>query len=302
MLARISLVVLLVALAAVPALGAEPQKNVLTGKMVRLWDGDAPGATGKEDKDTPVVFVYPAPKGTANGAAVVVCPGGGYGMLAVDHEGEQVAQWLNGIGVHAFVLRYRLGSAGYRHPVMMNDVGRAIRTVRAGAKEWEVDAGRIGVLGFSAGGHLASTAATHFDDGKSDAADPIDRVSSRPDWAVLIYPVITMTTPFTHGGSRANLLGKDPSPDLVDLMSNEKQVTERTPPCFLVHSVDDKAVPPENSLLFAAALTKHRVPFALTVLEKGGHGYGLGTKDPVLNSWPALCAEWMKGRGFLQKK
>jgi acetyl esterase/lipase len=281
------------------AMQKDPRKNVLTGTMMKLWEGDAPGAAGKEDKDTPALFLYPAAKEKATGAGIVVCPGGGYGGLAVDHEGEQVAEWLNSIGVNAYVLRYRLGSAGYRHPVMMNDVNRAVRTVRAKAAEWGNDPARIGVLGFSAGGHLASTAVTHWDDGKPDAQDPIEKVSSRPDWGVLIYPVITMTAPFTHGGSRKNLLGENPAPELVDLMSNEKQVTDKTPPCFLVHAEDDKVVPPENSLMLIAALTKHKVPFAVTFFDHGGHGFGLGTKDPALAVWPAQCAEWMKGRGFL---
>jgi acetyl esterase/lipase len=292
---------LVLSLCATPVV-AQQKKSPLTGTMLKLWEGDAPGATGKEEKDTPALFLYPAPKDTATGAGIVVCPGGGYGGLAVDHEGEQVAQWLNSIGVNAYVLRYRLGSAGYRHPVMQNDVNRAIRTVRSKAAEWNNDPDRIGVLGFSAGGHLASTAVTHWDEGKSDAPDPVDRVSSRPDWGVLVYPVITMTAPFTHNGSRENLLGKTPSPELVDLMSNEKQVTAKTPPCFLVHSTDDKVVPPENSLMFAAALTKHGVPFGLVMLEKGGHGYGLGGKDPVLLSWPKQCHTWMTSRGFLARK
>jgi acetyl esterase/lipase len=295
------LVVLAISLCATSS-PAQQKKSPLTGTMLKLWEGDAPGATGKEEKDTPALFLYPAPKDKATGAGIVVCPGGGYGGLAVDHEGEQVAQWLNSIGVNAYVLRYRLGSAGYRHPVMMNDVNRAIRTVRAKASEWNNDPHRIGVLGFSAGGHLASTAVTHWDEGKADAADPIDRVSCRPDWGVLVYPVITMTSPYTHNGSRENLLGKTPDAELVELMSNEKQVNAKTPPCFLVHSVDDKVVPPENSLMFAASLTKNGVPFGMVILEKGGHGYGLGGKDPVLSTWPALCAQWMRGRGFLGAK
>ncbi len=284
---------------------ADPKPLEADGKpLIRLWTGDAPGAKGTEDVDVPALTHYAAPAGKGDGAAVVVCPGGGYGMLAVDHEGRQVAAWLNELGVSAFVLRYRLGGK-YQHPVMMNDVARAIRTVRARAKEWNVDANRVGVLGFSAGGHLASTAATQFTDGTPDAPDAIDRASSRPDVAILIYPVITMTDPHTHGGSRRNLLGEKPAAELVELMSNEKRVTERTPPTFLVHSVDDKVVPPENSLLLAAALTKHRVPFALTMLEKGGHGYGLGNgrdgaADPVLSTWPKLCAAWLTGRGFLR--
>lgn len=264
-----------------------------------LWEGDAPGAQGKEAGDVPTLTLYPAPQENATGAAIVVCPGGGYGGLADDHEGKQVAAWLNKIGVTAAVLHYRLGPK-YHHPVMLGDVGRAIRTVRHRAQEWKIDPQRIGVLGFSAGGHLASTAATQFDEGDPNAADPIDRVSSRPDVAILIYPVITMTDPHTHGGSRHNLLGENPDPALIEQMSSEKRVTDKTPPCFLVHSVDDGPVPPQNSLMFAEALTKHRVPFVLHMLEKGGHGYGLGGDDPILSTWPDLCARWLKGRGFLE--
>lgn len=279
------------------ARGAEPPAATRAPIVVRLWEGDAPGAQGTADADIPTLTVF-LPAERANGAAVVVCPGGGYGGLAA-HEGKPVAEWLNGVGVTGFVLKYRLGPR-YHHPVMMQDVNRAIRLVRARAAEWNLDPSRVGVLGFSAGGHLASTAVTHFDDGKPDATDPIDRASSRPDFGVLIYPVITMTDPYTHHGSRTKLLGDAPAPELVDLMSNEKQVTDKTPPCFLVHTSTDTAVPFQNSLMFAEALQKHHVPVELHVFDHGAHGFGLGTKDPVLGRWPELCARWMEFHGWLK--
>jgi len=269
-------------------------------KTLRLWMGDAPGAKGSEQSDIPTITIYTPPAEKANGAAIVICPGGGYGGLA-DHEGKPIAEWLNTLGVTGVVLKYRLGPR-YHHPVMLQDVSRALRMVRANAKEWSLDPKRIGVLGFSAGGHLASTAATHFDDGDPQAADPIDRVSSRPDVAVLVYPVITMTDPFTHSGSRHNLLGDNPTPDLIELLSNEKQVTAKTPPTFLVHTADDNVVPVENSLLFAMACHKAGVPVEVHVYEHGPHGIGLGGNDPVLSSWPVSCAKWLEFRGFLKAK
>jgi len=263
---------------------------------VRLWEGDAPGAQGKEDADVPTLTIYrPA---SANGCAVVVCPGGGYGGLAA-HEGKPVAEWLNTVGVTGFVLKYRLGPR-YHHPVEMGDVLRGIRFVRAHAAEWKLDPHRVGVLGFSAGGHLASTAVTHFDQGNADAEDAIDRVSSRPDFGVLVYPVITLEGPNAHGGSRKNLLGENPSQELLDLLSNQKQVTDQTPPCFLVHASDDRGVPFENSLMFAEALRSHHVAVELHVFDHGGHGFGLGDKDPVLREWPRLCASWMEFHGWLK--
>ena len=304
-------VVVAAGVAAVSALGggharaAEPGDAKAAGggepETVRLWAGDAPGAKGKEDADVPTLAVYRPAADKANGAAVVVCPGGGYGMHAIDHEGRQVAEWLNGIGVTGCVLKYRLGRR-YQHPAMLHDVARAIRTVRARAGDWKLDGGRVGVLGFSAGGHLASTAATHFDAGDAKAADPIDRVSSRPDVAVLIYPVIMLSGPHAHAGSRTNLLGDNPPQEMVDLLSNEKRVTDKTPPTFLVHSADDNPVPPENSFEFVSALRANRVPCELHLFDHGGHGYGLGGKDEALRQWPDLCAAWLKGRGFLQGK
>lgn len=269
-----------------------------TPQVLRLWDGDAPGALGKDDADIPTLTVYRPADDKANGAAVVICPGGGYGGLA-GHEGKPVAEWLNTLGVTGAVLKYRLGPK-YHHPVELGDVSRAIRTVRSHASDWKLDAHRIGVLGFSAGGHLASTAATHFDDGDANTSDPIDKVSSRPDIAILIYPVITMTDPLTHGGSRHNLLGDHPSPELIELLSNEKQVTDKTPPCFLVNSVDDPAVPVENSIMFFQALKAHHIPAEMHLPEHGGHGYGLGGSDPDLQ-WPKMCAGWLEHRGVLKR-
>lgn len=264
-----------------------------------LWPAGAPGAVGQEDADKPTLTVWKAPADKWNGAAVVICPGGGYGFLAVDHEGKQVAEFLNSHGVTAIMLKYRIAPR-YHHPAPMQDVQRAIRTVRAKAGEWKIDPKRVGVMGFSAGGHLASTAATHFDNG-SDQGDAIDKQSCRPDFAILCYPVITFTDPFTHAGSRKNLLGDSPGPELVKFYSNETQITDRTPPTFLFHTTEDTAVPPENSILFYSALRKSKVPAELHIYEKGAHGVGLASKDPVLSTWSGRLADWLKGRGYLTK-
>ncbi len=264
-----------------------------------LWPEGAPGAKGKEAKDIPTVTVY-LPDSKQPTAAVVICPGGGYGHLAMDHEGHQVARWLKSLGVAGIILKYRI-APHYRHPSPMQDAQRALRFVRFHAKQWNIDPERVGILGFSAGGHLASTAATHFDGGNKDAKDPIDRRSCRPDFALLCYPVITFSDPFTHGGSRRNLLGNDPDPKLVELLSNEKQITKETPPTFLVHTNEDKAVPPENSILFYNGLRKAGVPAELHIFEKGRHGLGLGQKGMAFSHWPRLCEAWLKARGILQK-
>lgn len=266
-----------------------------------LWPEGAPGAVGTEAADKPKVTVYRAPADEANGAAVVVCPGGGYRVLASDHEGKQVAEWLNSLGVTAFVLQYRLGPR-YRHPAPLRDVQRAIRLVRARAAECRVDPGRVGVLGFSAGGHLASTAATHFDEGRPDAADLVERQGSRPDFVVLAYPVISLTHPAVHRGSRDHLLGENPDPELLDALSNETQVTPRTPPTFLFHTDEDPGVPAEHSILFYEALRRARVPAELHVFVKGRHGVGLAPSDAALSAWPRLCAAWMQSMGFLARK
>jgi len=231
----------------------------------------------------------------------VVCPGGGYRNLAIDHEGDQIARWLNSIGVAAFVLKYRLGPR-YHHPAMIQDVQRAIRLVRRNAGEYRIDPTRVGVWGFSAGGHLASTASTHFDAGDPQAADPIDRLGCRPDFAILAYAVISFTTPYTHQGSLHNLLGDNPDPKLVQQFSNELQVTPQTPPTFLFHTDGDTSVPPENSVLYYLALRKAGVPAELHIYQRGPHGMGLGWSDEPLSTWPARLADWMRVRGLLNSR
>ena len=268
-----------------------------------LWSGTIPGPTSKDPKNVPTLTFNPAAK--PNGTAVVVCPGGGYSGRAIDHEGKQIAEWLNERGVHAFILKYRTVNeskiAAPLHPGPMLDVQRAIRTVRAKAKDHGIDPKRIGVWGFSAGGHLASTAATHFDGGKADADDPIDKQSCRPDFAILAYPVITMKDGDTHAGSKRNLLGDKPDPKLVEFYSNELHVTKETPPCFLFHTVEDKAVLIRNTYSFAAALTKAGVEGCQTYVEgKGPHGIGLGQKLKEPSKWPAELEAWMKKRELVK--
>ena len=267
-------------------------------KLVLLWPGGAPGAIGNQDADRPSLTLYVLPPSQPARSAVVVCPGGGYAMLAMDHEGRQVAEWLNSLGVAAFILKYRLAPR-YHHPAMMEDAQRAVRYVRAHAQELGIAPDRIGIWGFSAGGHLASTAATHFDAGNPSATDAIERASSRPDFAILAYPVITCSEWFQHEGSCKSLLGNNPDPKLAEYLSNEKQVTAQTPPTFLFHTNDDEAVPAENSVAFYMALRKARVAAELHIYEHGRHGVGLAPKDPVLSSWPQRLADWLRVRGLL---
>ena len=264
-----------------------------------LWPAGAPGALGDSTADRPTITPWLPPAGRANGTAVVVFPGGGYSHLSLDREGAQMARWLNERGVTAFVVRYRLGPR-YRHPAMLQDAQRAVRLVRARAAEWKLDPRRIGVLGFSAGGHAASSAGTHFDAGAPADADVVARASSRPDFMVLVYPVITMDPRFTHAGSRRHLLGEQPAPELERLLSNETQVTRETPPTLLVASTDDASVPVENSLLMYQALRAAKVPAELHVFETGRHGFGLAPGDPVLSGWLAQCEAWMRRHGWLE--
>ncbi len=268
-----------------------------------LWPEGAPGALGQQDQDIPTLTPYLPDPAKASGAAMVICPGGGYGHLA-PHEGDHYARFLNEYGVAGFVLQYRLGSSGYRHPAMLQDAARAVRLVRARAGEWKLDPKRIGIMGSSAGGHLASTLLTHFDAGKPDAADPIERQSSLPDLGILCYPVISFGK-FGHLGSRNNLLGKDPSPELIRELSNELHVTKETPPCFIVHADDDSGVPVENSLQFAEALRRAGVPFDLHIYQKGGHGFGLGTREwnpAKRHPWTRDCVFWLQTQGFVKQK
>jgi acetyl esterase/lipase len=221
----------------------------------------------------------------------------------MDHEGHKIAEWLNSLGIAGFILEYRHrnSGAGYGHPAPLLDAQRAVRMVRSRVDEYGIDPNRIGILGFSAGGHLASTAATHFDKGKADAKDPIERVSCRPDFAVLLYPVISLTESFTHQGSKRNLLGNNPDAKLVKSLSNEKQVTPETPPTFLMHTYEDRGVPAENSIYFYLALRKAKVPAEMHIYLKGRHGIGLGKTAGAASSWPLRCAEWMQASGFLDK-
>ena len=266
-------------------------------KMELLWPNGAPGALGNDESDRPSLTIQ-LPQSNRVHSGVVVCPGGAYGMLAVDHEGRQVAEWLNARGVAAFVLRYRLGPR-YHHPIELGDAQRALRFVRFHAADYGIASDRIGIWGFSAGGHLASTAGTHFDAGNADAADPIDRVGSRPDFMILAYPVISFTTPYTHRGSLRNLLGDNPDSKLVASLSNETQVTPETPPAFLFHTTTDSGVPAENSVLFYLALRKAGVPAEMHIYERGQHGVGLALFDPILSSWPKQLAEWMRLHGWM---
>jgi acetyl esterase/lipase len=284
--------------------GSQPGDTLSAADWKPLWPEGAPEAKGTAEQDVPALLAYPAPKESANGTAVVVCPGGGYGGLAMDHEGFQIVKWLNDRGISAWILRYRLGSKGYHHPIQKGDVLRAIRTVRFNADANGIDPERIGVWGFSAGGHLASTAATHFDRGDANAADPIDRVSSRPDFAILCYPVITMDEAFTHKGSRENLFGADryDNADLVELLSNEKRVTSDTPATFIFHTAADQAVPVRNAVEFYASLVRHQVPKCeMHIYQNGRHGVGLAQSDPVLSSWPDRLEDWLKINDWLAK-
>ncbi|MEQ1903066.1 MAG: alpha/beta hydrolase [Pirellulaceae bacterium] len=292
---RLLLIGIIVAWAGTPAHAFQEPKTEL------LWPAGAPGATGSEDKDKPKLILYLASEKDANGAAVVICPGGGYGGLAMGHEGHEIAKWFNEQGVSAFICDYRHRGKGYGHPAPMQDAQRAIRMVRSRAKEFQIDANRIGVIGFSAGGHLASTVATHFDAGNSQDTDPIQQASSRPDFAILCYPVIAFGEPFTHHGSQQNLLGREPDAELVKKLSNEKQVTKDNPPTFLWHTADDAVVLVENSIQFFNALHAVKVPAELHVYEKGRHGLGLAKDVPGAENWPNELIAWLKQREILKK-
>jgi acetyl esterase/lipase len=268
---------------------------------IALWPGGAPGALGTGTNDVPTVTPYLPDPAKATGAAMVVCPGGGYGGLA-PHEGNDYALFLNRGGITCFVLKYRLGSHGYRHPVMLQDAARAVRWVRASAATYNLDVKRVGIMGSSAGGHLTSTLMTHFDPGQAQAVDPVDRQSSRPDLGILCYPVITMEA-FGHAGSRRNLLGEFPTAEQVQLLSNEKQVSPGTPPAFIWHTYEDQAVPVRNALEFAGALERHGVPFDLHIYRQGRHGIGLGAKPPEFENphpWANDLVFWLKSQGFLK--
>ena len=283
--------------------GADPAPQTFP-----LWPGKAPHAVGDSATDKPELTAYRPEK--PNGTAVVVCPGGGYGGLAMDHEGKQVGEFFAKLGVTVFVLKYRTANKDRPGPLgeaPLSDAQRAIRTVRAKAKDYSVDPKKIGIMGFSAGGHLASTATTHFDAGLLKDGDAIDKTSCRPDFAIFAYPVITLEVGVTHGGTRKNLLGDNPDPKLVERFSNEKQVTKETPPVFIFHTSADTAVVPENAVRFYLACKKAGVPVEMHIYEKGKHGVGLG-RDPKwtggeksVETWPARLTDWMTARDLLGK-
>jgi len=267
----------------------------LVPQELPLWESGAPGAVGSEDADRPTLTVYRAARG-ANGTGVVVAPGGAYGGLALDHEGRQIAGFFNAMGVTAFILKYRLGPR-YRHPIQLGDARRAIRLARSRATELGILPNRLGMMGFSAGGHLTATAGTQFDNGKPEAADPIERVNSRPDFLILSYPVISFDPAITHAGSVRNLLGENAEPRLIEELSADLRVTSETPPTFLFHTNADTGVPPENSVRFYLALRQAKVPAELHIFENGPHGVGLALADPALSVWPTLLTNWLRDGG-----
>ena len=281
---------------------AQQEGSASMVKVEYLWSDGVPGAKGDTENDKPALTIYLPSKEKANGTAVVICPGGGYGGLSFDHEGHEIAKWLNSNGIAGFIVKYRCKGTGYQHPYPLLDAQRAIRTVRSRAKNFNIDPSKIGIIGFSAGGHLASTTGTHFDAGKPDANDVIDKVSCRPDFMLLIYPVITMTQDFCHTGSRDNLLGPNPNKKLTEDMSTELRVTPQTPPTFLVHTGEDTGVPAENSISFYLALRKANVPAELHVFQKGPHGYGLADNLPTASAWPDMCLKWLKNIKLLEEK
>ena len=279
------------------------------GAPVPIWPDGVPGAIKDGGPETltdgilrnvhvPSLTPYLPPAGRANGTAVIVCPGGGYTVLAIDKEGRAVAEWLNSLGISAFVLKYRLKE--YGHPAPLRDVLRAVRLLRSDAATWGIRPDRIGVIGFSAGGHLAASAATLFDAPEGRTGAELDRVSARPDFAILVYPVIVLSGPYAHAGSRRALLGEAPAPALVDALSLDARVTKDTPPAFLVHGGTDTAVPPENSTLFYLALRRSGVPAELHAYERGIHGFGLQPDHGPVSGWPNRCAEWMAAKGLLE--
>jgi len=261
--------------------------------QVPLWPEGAPGALGNEPKDVPMLTVRKVESSNPTGA-LIICPGGGYGGLAMDHEGKQIVQWANSMGLTAVLCDYRHRGKGYGHPAPSQDALRAVRLVRAKASEWNIDPNKIGIMGFSAGGHLVSTVITQFDPGSKESTDTVARESSRPDFAILCYPVISMGSSFTHRGSEVNLLGEKASKETLEQFASERHVRSDTPPTFLMHTVEDKPVPVENSLVFYQAMVAKQVPGELHVYQKGPHGVGLARNIPGTSDWPLACQRWLK--------
>jgi acetyl esterase/lipase len=288
----------LIAVAA-SAFAQQAPMPIQDGQIIPLWSGAAPGAQGTDDKDIPTITVY-LPRTTPAGmSATIICPGGSYTNLAMNHEGRQVANYMNSLGVMAFVLKYRLGPK-YHHPVELGDAQRAIRMLRANAAAWHIAADRIGIMGFSAGGHLAMSASTHFDAGQAGAADAIDRVGSRPDFSILGYPVISLVEPWTHQGSKNNLLGPNADPELARSLSGEQSVTKETPPTFIFQTNADTTVPAENAIHYFLALRKAGIPAEMHVFEKGPHGLGLAMDDPALSEWSKLLTNWLRVHAIIK--
>jgi acetyl esterase/lipase len=270
-------------------------------QTISLWNGKAPEATGAEPKDDPNGLLYLLPPNETSEEirpCLVILPGGGYGGLAIDHEGHQIARWANSMGMHALICKYRTRKDGYGHPAPLLDAQRAVRIARANSTEWHVDSNKVGIIGFSAGGHLASTVLTHFDAGDTLSPDSIAKQSSRPDIGILCYPVIAMSESYTHAGSRTNLLGAEPDPKLLALLDNHKQVTPETPPTFLFHTQEDTVVQPDNSLAFYSAMVRHKVPGELHFFQKGKHGVGLGASIPGTRNWSEVCKAWLVNQGL----
>jgi len=265
--------------------------------QIPLWPLAAPMAKGSGPDDTPTILLY-LPSSRQPTPGIIVCPAGDYMTLFLDRDGRQVAEWLNNLGIAAFVLKYRVAPT-YHYPVPLLDAQRALRYVRSNASLYNVAGNEIGIMGFSAGGHLAAMAATHFDSGKVSPGDGIDRMSSRPDFLVLAYPAITCSEPYRQALACTNLIGDHPEPGLAALVSSEKHVTAKTPPTFIFHTYDDATVPVENSLAFFSALRREGVPAELHIYEHGQHGVGLALDDPVLSTWPKLLENWFRGRGLL---
>jgi acetyl esterase/lipase len=276
--------------------------------VVPLWPEGVPGAKaiGEERSEPggrisnvsePTLTIFAPAVDRPNGTAVIIAPGGGYGMLSTEREGVQYANWLSNLGVTSFVLKYRMKEFG--HPAPLQDVLRAVRLVRSRAAEFKINPARIGVMGSSAGGHLAASAGTLFDHAAGQTGAALDATSARPDFLILMYPVITMDDPHAHAGSRKNLLGDNPTPELLQLASMEKQVTAATPPTLLIHTQEDQSVPVENSILFYQALTKAKVPAEMYLFEHGSHGMGMKAEFGTASDWPARAAEWLRNRGLL---
>jgi acetyl esterase/lipase len=289
----------LIALAWPAVASSQQSAPIQDGQVIPLWSGPAPGALGTDTTDIPVMMVFLPRNVTPNTPAIIVCPGGAYQRLASNHEGRQVANYLNSMGIAAFVLRYRLGPK-YHHPIELGDAQRGIRLVRSHASEWNLDPSRIAIMGFSAGGHLAMSASTHFDAGNMQARDAVDRVSSRPDLAILGYPVISMTESWTHAGSRTALLGPNPDPQLAASLSGERAVTKETPPTFIFQTNEDTTVPAENAVYYFLALRKAGVAAEMHVFERGPHGVGLANGDAALSEWSKLLANWLRIHGMIK--